>query len=186
VEGKLKPGVAMRLYGIVLGVLFLFYLMGLFLGRDQLVEARPREVSLPIADTPLEEIEPELGFYQRLMGPSATESDPSSSEDEVAVIPEGVEAGPNAAEPSTMLPLDLLTVQVGAFTAEGDARSILIRLEAKGYASVVRAPSDRDPHYRVSVGEFRTEQEALGMEERLRKDGFLTYIKSIQVSSAAR
>ena len=185
-ESKLKAGVAMRLYGVVLGVLFLFYLLGLFLGRDQLVEARPREVSLPIADTPLEEIESLLEFYQRLTKPSATESDPSSSEDGFAVIPEGVEEGLNAAEPSAVLPMDLLTVQVGAFTAEGDARSILIRLEAKGYTSVVRTPSDRDPYYRVSVGEFRTEQEALGMKERLGKDGFLTYIKSIQVSSAAR
>ena len=68
-ESKLKAGVAMRLYGVVLGVLFLFYLLGLFLGRDQLVEARPREVSLPIADTPLEEIESELEFYQRLIKP---------------------------------------------------------------------------------------------------------------------
>ncbi len=185
-EGKLNPGVAMRLYGVVLGVLFLFYLLGLFMGRDQLVEARPREVSLPMADTPLEDIEPELDFYDSLMGPSATESDPTAFEDEVSAVPERVEESPTVAEPSALLPVELFTVQVGAFTAEGDARRILIRLEAKAYASAVKDPSDSDPHYRVSVGEFRTNQEALEMEERLRKDGFPTYIKGIQVSSAAR
>jgi cell division septation protein DedD len=79
---------------------------------------------------------------------------------------------------------DVYTVQVGAFAAEVEARQILIRLEAKGYSSLLMPPSDSDPYYRVSVGEFATDQEALGMEEELSKDGFLTYTKRIQVSSA--
>lgn len=183
-EGKLDPRDTMRLYGVVLGVLFLFYLLGLFLGRNQFVEARPKEISLPMADTPLEDIEPGLDFYQRLMGPSMTDSDQPVSEDELSTVPVWLEESPAAAGQSKTPLFDVYTVQVGAFTAESDARQILIRLEAKGHASVWMTPSDSDPYYRVSVGEFATDQEALQMEEQLRKDGFLTYIKRIQISSA--
>ena len=184
-KGKLNPRDTMRLYGVVLGVLFLFYLLGLFLGRNQFVEARPKEASVPMAGTPLEDIEPELDFYQRLMGPSATGSDSPVSENESSAAPPVLEEIPTTTGPSATLRFDVYTVQVGAFTAEVDARQILIRLEAKGYASALMSPSDSDPYYRVSIGEFVTDQEAMGMEERLRKDGFLTYIKRIQVASSA-
>jgi hypothetical protein len=176
----------MRLYGVVLGVLFIFYLMGLFLGKNQFVEARPKDASLPIADTLLEDVEPELDFYQRLMGPSLTESDQPSSEDASSAVSEPLQESPTASEPSATLLFDVYTVQVGAFAAEVEARQILIRLEAKGYSSLLMPPSDSDPYYRVSVGEFATDQEALGMEEELSKDGFLTYTKRIQVSSATQ
>jgi cell division septation protein DedD len=183
-KGKLDPRDTMRLYGVVLGVLFLFYLLGLFLGRNQIMEARPKEVSLPMADTALADIEPGLDFYQRLMGPSVTESDPLVSEDVLPAVSVQLGESPTTAEQSGALAFDVYTVQVGAFTAEIDARQILIRLEARGHASVLMNPSASDPYYRVYVGEFATDLEALAMEEKLRKDGFLTYIKKIQISSA--
>ena len=170
---------------MVLGVLFLFYLLGLFLGRNQFLEARPQDAGIPMGETSLEGIKPELDFYQRLMGPSVGQPDSSVSEDALSAVPQPLEEN-SSSEQSAALVADAYTVQVGAFTAEVDARQILIRLEAKGYSSVLMPPSGSDPYYRVSVGEFTTDQEALGMEETLRKDGFLTYLKRIQISSATR
>ncbi len=182
-ESRLKPRDTMRLYGVVLGVLFLFYLLGLFLGRNLFLEARHQEAGIPMGQTPLEDIKPELDFYEGLIGPLVKPPDSSVSEDKIPAVPEPLEKS-STAEPSTALVADAYTVQVGAFTAEVDARQILIRLEAKGYASLLMSPSDSDPYYRVSVGEFATDQEALGMEEELRRDGFHTYLKRIQASSA--
>ncbi|MEE8350508.1 MAG: SPOR domain-containing protein [Acidobacteriota bacterium] len=185
-ERKLKPRDAMRLYGVALGVLFLFYLMGLFLGRNQFVEARPKEAALAVEDSSLESRPPDLDFYRTLTGPSLAESDRAVSPEAVsgASLPE--EENLMSGEPSAILPLEVYTVQVGAFTAQVDARQILIRLEARGYSSVLMSPSETDPFYRVSVGEFSTNQEALRMEDKLGKDGFLTYVKKIPASSAVQ
>lgn len=176
-KGRLNPRETTALYAVVLGVLFLFYLLGLFLGKDHFVEANPRDGSVPLADTPVEDLTPELDFYQRLMGPSVPERETPLSKD-------SMESSAEPVKESEISSSGIYTVQVGAFTAEIDTRQILIRLEAKGYASNVGRPSAEDPYYRVWVGEFKTAQEAEHMEALLRKDGFLTYLKKIQVESS--
>jgi cell division protein FtsN len=174
----------MRLYGVILGFLLLFYLLGLFLGSNQWVEVRPKEVSLPMAETPLEDIEPGLEFFKTLMEPPVTESHSPSSERELVAGPERPGESPTDANQSATPLNDVYTVQVGAFSDEAEALQTFNRLEVRGYPSVLRTPSHSDLLYGVSVGEFATNQEVLEMEEKLRKDGFSTYIKRIQISSA--
>ena len=86
-EGKLNPRDAMRLYGIVLGGLFLSFLLGLYLGKNDFGEAPVKTVSHSIVDTPWENIWSELVFFATLMEPSVTESQPPASEGELSVDP---------------------------------------------------------------------------------------------------
>ncbi|MCZ6485532.1 MAG: SPOR domain-containing protein [Acidobacteria bacterium] len=183
-KAKLSPRESMALYGVVLGFIFLFYLLGLFLGRDHFVEARTTDGSFSLSDTPVQDLQPPLDFYQRLMVPSEPEQESAPSADGFPVAAEVSEedsAGP--LEDSSTNPAEPFTVQVGAFTAEVDARQILIRLEAKGYAGALRHSSSQDPYYRVWVGEFKTVEEVAQMNDLLRQDGFLTYIRKVPASS---
>ncbi len=174
----------MALYGVVLGFIFLFYLLGLFLGRDHFVEARTTDGRLSLADTPVQDLQPQLDFYQRLMVPSEPEQESAPSEDGSPVAAEVSWEDPaEALEDSSTSPAEPYTVQVGAFTAEVDARQILVRLEAKGYPGALRHSSSQDPYYRVWVGEFKTVEEVGEMNELLRQDGFLTYIRKVPASS---
>ncbi len=184
-RAKLSPRESMALYGVVLGFIFLFYTLGLFLGRDHFVEARTTDGRLSLSDTPVQVLQPELDFYQRLMGRSQPEQESAPSEDTSAVAAE-VSREDHPAEPledTGISPSELYTVQVGAFTAEVDARQILVRLEAKGYPGALRHSSSQDPYFRVWVGEFKTVEEVAQMNELLRQDGFLTYIRKIPASS---
>jgi len=184
VKAKLSPRESMALYGVVLGFIFLFYLLGLFLGRDHFVEARTTDGSLSLADTPVQDLQPQLDFYQRLMVPSEPEQESAPSQDGshvAAEVSREDSAGP--VKDLSTSPVEPYTVQVGAFTAEVDARQILVRLEAKGYPGALRHSSSQDPYYRVWVGEFKTVEEVGEMNELLRQDGFLTYIRKIPASS---
>ena len=165
--GRMQLRDAMKLYGAVLGALFLFYLLGIFLGRNQLVEARPKEADMSTTVAPFENIKPELlDFYDDFI-----------SKDRGASAPGKLEENSTTTEQSENFVASGYTVQIGAFTTAIDAQQISIRLDAKGYDSVLITPSKSDPYYRVSVGHFTTDQEAMKLEEKLRKDGFPTYRK---------
>jgi cell division septation protein DedD len=173
----------MALYGVVLGFIFLFYLLGLFLGRDHFVEARTTDGGFSLPEISVQDLQPELDFYQDLMLPAQPEQESTPSEDGFPVAAE-VSREDHPAEPlEDISPSEPYTVQVGAFTAEVDARQILVRLEAKGYAGALRPSSSQDPYFRVWVGEFKTVEEVAQMNELLRQDGFLTYIRKVTASS---
>lgn len=183
-NAKLSPKESFVLYGVVLGFVFLFYLLGLFIGKGHFVEAMPNGENLSVSGEPVRDLKPQLDFYQRLMGPSESAQE-TPVEESSGSVAQMENKGSRLDEEYGKGSLGIYTVQVGAFTAEADARQIFIRLEAKGYSGSVRPPSGEDRYYRVGVGEFKTEEEAGRMEALLRKDGFLTYIRKIEVASPA-
>ena len=174
----------MTLYGVLVGFIFIFYLLGLFIGKNQFVEASTNDTNLPLSETPVQDLKPELDFYQRVTVPEDAEEENGPFE-EVSPISEEISREETSAtvEDTKPSPLNAYTIQVGAFTRKVDARQSLVRLEAKGHSAIVRNSTGEDPYYRVWVGEFETPQQAAEMNELLRQDGFLTYIRKISVSS---
>jgi cell division protein FtsN len=181
---RLNPQESITLYGVLVGFIFIFYILGLFIGKNQFVEARTNDTSLPLTETPAEDLEPDLEFYQRVTVPEDTEGESRPSE-EVSPVPEQVTREETSApvEDPRISSVEAYTVQVGAFTREVDARQTLVRLEAKGHSAVVRNSTAEDPVYRVWVGEFKTPQQAAEKNELLRQEGFSTYIRKILVAS---
>lgn len=182
----------MTLYGVLVGSIFIFYLVGLFVGKNQFVEAGTSETDLPLSEPsiqepPVQELEPELEFYRRVTGPEDGQSESGTFQEDSSAAEEisREETAVSAEEPETVS-FDAYTVQVGAFTREVDARQTLVRLETKGHSAVVHHSTGEDPYYLVWVGEFKTPQKAAKKNELLRQDGFLTYIKKISVSSPPR
>lgn len=176
---KLSSNESFALYGVVLSFILLFYLLGLFIGRNHFVEAKPSEEVFSLSDEPVEDPKSGLGFYDRVMISPDTEQNapidasPSRQDKEQA-------DGTNVMVEKQFS--EVYTVQVGAFTSLKEANQILVRLEAKGYSGVLSPPAGQDPYYRVGVGEYGTDRGARATEILLRKDGFLTYIKKIQLA----
>ena len=173
----------MTLYGVLVGFIFIFYLLGLLIGKNQFVEAGTNDASLPLTEIPVQDLEPELDFYQRVTVPTdpEEESEPSRG---VSPVPEEITREETSAtvEDSKPSPLSAYTIQVGAFTREVDARQLLVRLEAKGHSAMVRNSTGEDPYNHVWVGQFKTPQQAAETNELLRQEGFSTYIRKISVS----
>lgn len=179
---KLVAKEAFVLYGLILGFLYGFYLIGLLVGKTHFVEAGAQEESFSVPEIPAQRLEPQLEFYQRLLLPES--ADPESRHRGSGESPAGRPPAARSQTAPVMEPpqeagRERYTVQAGAFTAENDARKLLTRLESGGYAARLLEPSSDDRYYRVWVGGFQAEAEALRMEERLRRDGFLTYVKRI-------
>ena len=180
---RLKPQESITLYGVLVGFIFIFYLLGIFIGKDQFVEARANDAGLPLTDVPVQDLD-ELDFYQRVTVPEDSEEEDESFQ-EVSPAPEKIieEETSATAKDSKTSSVEAYTIQVGAFTREAAARKILVRLEAKGHSAVVRNSTAEDPVYRVWVGEFKTPQQAAEKNELLRQEGFSTYIQKISVTS---
>lgn len=69
------------------------------------------------------------------------------------------------------------SVQVGAFSSLGNARSLALKLKAKGYFSYVsEAPSGNKKVYKVRVGGFSDWQAARAAEKKLKVQGYPTKI----------
>ena len=153
---------AFKLYGVVFGFIFLFFLFGLFVGKERFVEANPHSEDRIISETPVQNVKTQLDFYSAL-------KDPISEQSPIGLAQAGSK---------TVVP-EAYTVQVAALTAEKDAQKILLSLKAKGYPANMIIPSSGDRYYRVWVGRFEINTRALEMEKKLREDGFLTFLKKI-------
>jgi len=74
VKRRLNPQESITLYGVLVGFIFIFYVLGLFIGKDQFVEAKTNDTSLPLTETPVQDLEPELDFYQRVTVPEPVDA----------------------------------------------------------------------------------------------------------------
>jgi len=84
--------------------------------------------------------------------------------------------------PKTMVPAAArqnaspgFAVQVGSFSLEKNAKGLVKKLAHKKYEAYL----EEDPRaglYRVRVGRFHSKEEALGLESRLKKEGYPTKI----------
>lgn len=162
---------AFKLYGVVFGFIFLFFLFGLFVGKERFVEANLHSEDRIISETPVQNVKTQLDFYSALKDPISEQSPIGLAQaGSKTVVPE------EQTEENTS---EAYTVQVAALTAEKDAQKISLRLKAKGYPAKMIIPSSGDRYYRVWVGRFEINTRALEMEKKLREDGFLTFLKKI-------
>ena len=168
---RLSPRESLILYAFIVGFVFLFYMVGLFLGKEYFTTADSSTENLPISDAPAPDLKPQLDFYKELISPQESLLSPGQ-----APQAERERASAPVQEPSNRR--IFRTVQVAVVPQEKDARQILIRLEAKNYSGRVQPPQEgKDRYYRVLVGEFTTLEEARQMQARLKEDGFPTFIR---------
>ena len=69
------------------------------------------------------------------------------------------------------------TVQIGAFARSDAALGLTFRLKEKGYEAVLVEPEGEQVHYLVWIGQYETAEAASPTQERLRSEGFETYVK---------
>lgn len=78
-------------------------------------------------------------------------------------------------------PSGFFTVQVGSFSNESNARSLISKLlETRYEAYLENGQADR--LYRVRVGRFHSQEDARALEARLKKDGYPTKFVSEPIS----
>ncbi|MGH9341818.1 MAG: SPOR domain-containing protein [Acidobacteriota bacterium] len=180
---------AFAVYSIVFVFIAVFYVLGLFLGKNHFVglTAGAEELS-SLPETPVSDIKNQLEFYQRVMQPAPHQSNKDTtavsgqrsavSDQRPAVS--GQRPAVSGQPPQPKDPVQIrYTVQVGAMKVTEEARQLLIRLETKGYAATLQPPGG-DQYYRVRVGEFATREEALETEAALKGDGFATYVTLLE------
>ena len=134
--------------------------------------------------TPVEDVTPSLEFYESVM--ESPDFEKKEKDVRITLNP-SAEQSKQLTERSNQVEGDDkkslaktgYTIQVGALTAKEDAVRILFRLETKGYQGVLKVPSAGVRYYRVWVGEFHEVGQAQLMGKNLRRDGFLTYLKTI-------
>lgn len=70
------------------------------------------------------------------------------------------------------------TVQVGAFRQPREAETKMDALRARGYSCSIELPKTPDDLYLVKIGKFSSRADAVAMQKRLKKDGFVSFIKT--------
>lgn len=187
-KARLNPGESFGLYGIILGFVFLFYVLGLFVGKNYFVEARGSSENVPVSHVPVPDLKSQLTFYDQVMdpsqpAPSPAQAPPLSEESSGASSEESAGAGESLQDQEPLAPFEIYTIQVAAMKKESEARQMMLRLEAKNYSGRLQPPeAGQDGYYRVLVGEFATQGEAQEMERRLKEESFPTFIKKIKLS----
>lgn len=178
-KAKLSAIQAFSLYGLVLGFIFLFYVSGLFMGRNYFLPAAQSNENTPVNSVPVPDVKPDLDNLNQLIAPPQGQSQLKEPTDESGQTA-NVETEPPA-------PTEIFTIQVIATISEPEARQTLLRLEAKGFSSRLVEPAPgKDRYYRVEVGEFAVMVEAQEMEARLKESGFPTFIKKTRLPEVSR
>jgi cell division protein FtsN len=195
---------AFALFGLVVGAIFIFFLMGLWIGKNHLAADSGAQFS-ELAEQPLEDVQPLLDFYGEFAeseaAPKALErwpetqakADPPAPISEVEAQPpappapvvQEEEERPTSAEAvqeHERLQTGPYTIQVGAYSLEREARDLLNRLQDFDFTARIQAPQPGGPdsYYRVRVGRFGSAAEARPMEAELKAKGFPTYVTRVE------
>ncbi len=72
------------------------------------------------------------------------------------------------------------SVQVGAFRHRTEAETKAEQLRAKRYPYVIEPSGGADQLFLLKVGKYESRADAVAMQNRLKKDGFSTFIKTNQ------
>ncbi|HSR67960.1 MAG TPA: SPOR domain-containing protein [Acidobacteriota bacterium] len=195
--GNLKPRETLYLYLFMVGFSFALFALGVWVGKTYYVGAQAEETAQtqsppPLASKEGEEEEPDLDFYENLVGDSQSESRSSDSGEgsgasqEAPLQPPAQTEAPKAPPPAVEVspPADDptletgYTVQVGAVASLEDAEQLMRELSAKGYKGFIVSPDfSQDSLYRVWVGRYASRTEAERMEGQLKSAQFATYVK---------
>jgi cell division septation protein DedD len=193
VKPKLSAREALSLYAIGMAVAFGFFLLGLNWSRITNPEAQsPPAVDSPVSGAPsVSETTTRLDLYtavaprQEAQAVSDRRLGESASQAATPVSP-FPEPSPGDADVAPAFG-EALTIQVGALNTEAEARKLMVRLEARGYTAVLDLPKPGgDKYYRVRLGTYETREAAKRAEVLLKSEGFLTYIKKIDVGGQDR
>jgi cell division protein FtsN len=86
---------------------------------------------------------------------------------------------PESKPPRTAQPAAIsYSVQVGAFRQRKEAEAKAAVLQSKKYACVIEPSGGPDGLYLLKVGKYESRADAIAMQNRLKKDGFTTFIKT--------
>jgi cell division protein FtsN len=120
--------------------------------------------TLPAPDSPV------TSAPSKAKGPSSPEKDKFS----------GRSKAPNLKSPPQPLVSRRATysLQIGAFRQRKEAATAVSALGAKGYTCIITPPTAGDSYYRLKVGQFDSRADAIAMQLKLKKDGFVTLIKT--------
>lgn len=185
---KLSAPQSFALYGIALLIIWFFFGLGLFVGKNYFLEAGSAPEALVDAPPPLPDVKPELDFYEDLTEPSSQrqtalpiqtpepvpQSEPAHGNSVKKEMSEPVDRVPTSVPASPAK--RLYTIQLGALSKESDAARLLKQLKTAGYDGRLLKPMSDRPLHRVQVGEFATRAEALELKLRLENDGFPNFI----------
>ena len=185
---RLRPLETAGLYLLVFGFSIFFFVAGVMVGRWL-----PREAAPPatVVTLPEKDSEEDLGIY-REMGAGRDEpeqgiadpSDPSDPSAPPSSVPGSASNPANSqiapAQASAPDGPSYFTVQVGAFSDIRAVNQLVLRLGAKGYPQRVIEPGEQgNQAYLIWVDSFDSRAGAASIEERLKADGFATFVKQV-------
>lgn len=206
-----KQSGTFALYTTILLCALFFFLLGVYVG-NRLADGRPAAAEPEAQASELvDDPRTKLDFYEEMQGGSEGEpapeegSGPDSEESGPEIVvdpgpagrppPPASEGGSNPGrsessgeEQGTEAGVgERYTIQVAALKTAAEARQVLIRLKAKGYAAELVGPtSDDAEYYRVWVGSFQRADQAELLEQQLKSDDFQTYLKKVDASRIGR
>ncbi len=89
----------------------------------------------------------------------------------------GLPEKPKPMEPARVGPVTY-SVQIGAFKYRKEAETKAAELKTKKYNCIIEPPEDSEQLFLLKVGKFDSRADAVAMQNRLKKDGFKTFIKT--------
>ncbi|HLV00169.1 MAG TPA: SPOR domain-containing protein [Acidobacteriota bacterium] len=176
-KAKLSPRQAFTLYGVILGFVFAFYLIGLLIGRNYVGETA--ELSLPESvSEPVPDVAPMLDFYQQLERRETVSGGSRKSESTETSQSGSEPSGPQESSEDERIPdnnrseiksSESWAEEPGSFVSQTENQT---ENHDQTDESVV-APSDEpEARYTVQIGAFSTEQEARQVLLRLEAKSF--------------
>lgn len=184
-KAKLSPRQAFTLYGVILGFVFAFYIVGLFIGKNYVEETAaltiPESVREPVAD-----VAPMLDFYQQLERRETASEEPAFREPSSMDGGEGdlapssrTSQGETASEEAT--PVEAEPPERPADVQEANRDTILNRdsdAEVLDDSDGPTSTGEPDARYTIQIGAFSTEQEARQVLLRLEARNFPARVHS--------
>jgi cell division septation protein DedD len=197
VKGKLTPKESFILYGVWIVAAFALFVLGLYWGKGQATGLGQEITTQPVAaaapavpraqprsrlDLLTQETAPPAGDQQAASPVPSPRADGLALADKPpAASPGARTTPPKALAPASSPGKEVFSIQVGALNTEEEARKVMSRLEARGYAGILDKPvSKSDPFYRVRVGNYSNRRDAARAEALLKDQGFVTFIKKVK------
>lgn len=172
-KAKLSPRQAFTLYGVILGFVFAFYLIGLLIGRNYVGETAglsiPESASEPVAD-----VTPMLDFYQQLERRETASSESLTNE---SIETGKSEDGPTSPQQPSEEERDSEINTREAESSDGPvetSESFASQPEnsVQDEGSLAVPPDEPEARYTIQIGAFSTEQEARQVLLRLEAKNF--------------
>ena len=165
------------IFGGVVVLCSIFFILGMLVGRNQVLVPAVAEIPSVADDAPIEPVEPEdldLRFYEAV---DADEPPPLEAAASLSPLPPEPEPEPVAA-PGEVRPT--VTLQIAALRNADQAESLRGEIAAMGFPSFVLRPGadDASALYRVRVGPFSDEAEAARVRALLEAEGYQSIVRN--------